>query len=527
MLFIRIMAVLILAINIDSFSQQYDILIKGGKIIDGTGNSWFYGDVAIKDGKIAAIGKLQVTNANKVLNAKGLIVAPGFIDVHTHIEDNDVEVPTAGNFIFDGVTSVITGNCGSSNTDILNYFSRIDSVKTSINVATLIGHNSVRSVVMGDSQRDPSTEELQHMEELVSEAMRNGAVGFSTGLIYVPGTYAKTSEVIALAKVASAYNGVYASHIRNEGDHVSEAIEEAVNIGRQANIPVEISHFKVTYKPNWGRSVNTLQQVEKARQEGIDVTVDQYPYIASSTSLNTVLPAWAFGGGSDSLRYRLKDESIRKKIKDEMLKSLKEKRLKNYSYAVVARYAADTTLNGKNISTINKQQGRKSKAAEEAETILQMVTNGGAQMVFFSMNESDLKRIMQYPFSMFASDAGIVHYGSGMPHPRAYGTNARVLGYYVRTLEMIKLEEAIRKMTSLPAQKFQLRDRGLIHEGMAADIVVFDQATVADQSTFEKPHAYSSGFRYVIVNGQLVIDEGKHTGTRSGVILRGPGYGKK
>ena len=524
MLALRYMAIFILANSVNSFSQQYDLLLTGGKIIDGTGNSWFYGDIAVKDGKIVAIGKLHDAGANRILDVKGLIVAPGFVDVHTHIEGSDLKVPTAGNFIFDGVTSVVTGNCGSSNTNIANYFSRIDSIKTSINIATLIGHNSVRSVVMGDSQRDPSTEELQQMEELVSEAMQSGAVGFSTGLIYVPGTYAKTPEVIALAKVASEHNGVYASHIRDEGDHVTEAVEEAVNIGRQANIPVEISHFKVTYKPNWGRSENTLQQVEKARQEGIDVTVDQYPYIASSTSLNTVLPTWAFGGGNDSLQYRLEDLSIRKKIKNEMLENLKGKRLKNYSYAVVARYSADTTLNGKNISEINMLQGRKSRAREEAETILEMVANGGAQMVFFSMNESDLKKIMQYPFSMFASDAGIVRYGSGVPHPRAYGTNARVLGHYVRDSKVIRLEEAIRRMTSLPAQKFHLRDRGLIREGMAADIVVFDESVVGDQSTFSKPHAYSSGFRYVLVNGQIVINEGKHTGVRSGVVLLGPGH---
>lgn len=521
---LRSLVILVLVNTIDSFSQDYDLLLTGGKIIDGSGNSWFYGDVAMKDGKIAAIGKLSIERANKVLNVKGLIIAPGFIDVHTHIEGNDMKVPTAGNFIFDGVTSVVTGNCGSSNTEIDRYFTQLDSVKTSINVATLIGHNSVRRAVMGDSQRDPTSEEQKSMEELVMKAMRNGAVGFSTGLIYVPGTYSKTPEVIGLAKAASKYNGVYASHIRDEGDLVTEAIEEAVNIGRQANIPVEISHFKVTYKPNWGRSVNTLAQVQKAREEGIDVTIDQYPYVASSTSLNTVLPSWVFSGGNDSLVVRLKDASMRKKIKGEMLKTLKGKQLKNYSYAVVARYAADTSLNGKNISEVNIIKGRKPKAVEEAETILAMVETGGAQMVFFSMDEGDLKNIMQYPYNMFASDAGIIRFGSGVPHPRAYGTNARVLGKYVRELKLIKLEEAIRRMTSLPAQKFQLRDRGLIREGMAADIVVFDETLVGDQSTFSKPHAFSRGFRFVIVNGQLVIEEGRHTGKRSGVVLHGPGY---
>lgn len=505
-------------------SQNYDLLLTGGKIVDGSGNSWFYGDVAIKDGKIAAIGKLSHEKANKVLNVKGLIIAPGFIDVHTHIETNDLKVPTAPNFILDGVTSVVTGNCGSSHTDVSRYFYRLDSVKTSVNVATLIGHNSVRRDVMGDVQRDPTIEEQKEMEELIGKAMRDGAVGFSTGLIYVPGTYSKTEEVIALAKAAAQYNGVYASHIRDEGDHATEAIEEAVNIGRQANMPVEISHFKVTYKPNWGRSVSTIAQVEKARREGIDVTIDQYPYVASSTTLNTVVPTWAFSGGKDSLLFRLNNAAIRKTVKDEMLKRLKTKQLKNYSYAVVARYGADTLLNGKNISEINVIKGRKPKASEEVETILEMVGNGSAQMVFFSMNEEDLKRIMQYPYNMFASDAGIIQFNSGVPHPRGYGTNARVLGEYVRKQNVIKLEEAIRRMTSLPAQKFQLRDRGLIREGMAADIVVFDETIVGDKSTFGNPHVYSTGFQYIIVNGQLTVDQGKHNGTRSGIVLHGPGF---
>jgi len=518
------LSVVLLTVTTPSFSQEYDILLTDGKIIDGSGNSWFYGDVGIKDGKIVAIGKLSADKATTILNIKGLIIAPGFIDVHTHIEGNSLTVPTAGNFIHDGVTSVVTGNCGSSNGDLVRYFEQLDSVKTSINVATLIGHNTVRRIVMGDSQRDPSAEEQNSMEELVAKAMREGAVGFSTGLIYVPGTFSKTPEVIGLAKAAARYNGVYASHIRDEGDDVTSAIEEAINIGRQAKIPVEISHFKVTYKPNWGRSVNTLAQVEKARHEGIDVTVDQYPYVASSTTLNTVLPTWVFSGGNDSLMFRLKNPSIRRKITNEMVERLKEKKLKNFSYAVVARYGADTTLNGKNISDINTIKGRKPKAPEEAETILEMVENGSAQMVFFSMNEADLKNIMQYPYNMFASDAGIVRFGSGVPHPRAYGTNARVLGHYVRELKVITLEEAIRRMTSLPAQKFQLRDRGLIRESMAADIVVFDENLVGDLSTFDKPHVFSAGFRYVLVNGELVIENGNHTGTRSGAVLRGPGY---
>jgi N-acyl-D-amino-acid deacylase len=505
------------------YAQHYDIILKNGKIIDGTGNPWFYGDIGIKNGKIVFVGNITDPGNATVIDATNKIVSPGFIDVHTHIEGNDLKVPTAGNFIYDGVTSVVTGNCGSSRTDIKYYFYQLDSARTSINIATLIGHNSVRRAVMGDSQRDPSAEEQHKMEEMIEQAMREGAVGFSTGLIYIPGTFSKTQEVVGLAKAAAKYKGVYASHIRDEGDHVTEAIEEAINIGRQASMPVEISHFKVTYKPNWGRSVSTIAQVEAARAEGIDVTIDQYPYVASSTTLNTLVPSWVFSGGQDSVVYRLKNASIRKKIKDEMLQTLRHKQVKNYSYAVVARYGADTTMNGKSITEVNLLKGRKSKASDEVETILDMIEKGSAQMVYFSMNEEDLRRIMTYPHNMFASDAGIVRYSSGMPHPRAYGTNARVLGQYVRVLKILRAEEAIRRMTSLPAQKFQLKDRGLLREGMAADVVVFDEKIVGDISTFNKPHAYSNGFEYVIVNGKITVDKGKHTGVRNGQVLHGPG----
>ncbi len=501
--------------------QSYDLIIANGKIIDGTGNSWYHADIGIKDGKIIFIGKLTGAQATKTIDATGRIVSPGFIDVHTHIEGSEVRIPTAGNFILDGVTSVITGNCGGSSLDIAAYFRKTDSVKTSINIATLIGHNTVRRAVMGESARNPEDYEQRQMELLVEKAMKEGAVGLSTGLIYVPGTYAKTKEVVGLAKVAARYGGVYASHIRDEGDSVSFALDEAIAIGEQANIPVQISHFKVTYKPNWGRSEHTLAQVEEARKRGIEVTIDQYPYVASSTTLNTTVPNWVFSGGRDSVRWRLRNKVTRAKIKTEMVETLAKKNMSDYSYAMISRYGPDSTYNGKNISMVNKLRGRKSTPWNEAETILELISaTERVQMVYFSMNEDDLRRILQYPFNMFASDAGIARFGSNMPHPRAYGTNARVLGTYVRELQMIMLEEAIRRMTSLPATKFNIRDRGLLREGMAADILVFDENTVGDRATFEKPHAYSVGFDYVIVNGQITAEYGKHTGARNGMNLK-------
>lgn len=497
-----------------------DVLIKNGRILDGTGNSWFWGDVAVKDGKIVKIGSLQNVQAAKVIDAKGLIIAPGFIDVHTHIEGDEVKNPAADNFLFDGVTTVVTGNCGSSNTDIVAYWKRLDSIRLSINVATLIGHNDVRKAVMGTANRQPTEEEMQRMESIVDKAMRDGAVGFSTGLIYIPGTYSKTAEVVRLAKAASLYGGVYASHMRDEGDSITEAIEEALHIGREARMPVEISHFKLSGQQNWGRSKETVPMIMRAREQGIDVTIDQYPYTASSTNLGTLLPDEILADGQDSIVARLQRPEVRRYVTAYMLAKLKKRKLKHFSYPVVAKYNADTTMNGKSIEEVNLLMGRKHTAKDETETVMDMMSKGGAGMVFHGMSEEDVRRIMQYPFNMFASDASIRVFGQGAPHPRGYGTNARVLGKYVREEKVITLEDAVRRMTSLPAQKFGLKDRGLLREGFAADLVVFDEKEVSDVSTYNKPHAYSIGFRYVLVNGKVIIDEGKHTGERSGTTLK-------
>jgi N-acyl-D-amino-acid deacylase len=514
----KLLIVLLLPFSLAA--QQADILIKYGKILDGTGNSWYYGDIAIRDGKIVAMGKLGKWTAAKSIDATGLIVAPGFIDVHTHIEGDEKRNPTADNFIYDGVTTVVTGNCGLSQVNLGNYFAMLDSLKTSINVASLVGHNDVRKAAMGSANRDPNEEEMKKMEGIVEQAMKDGAVGLSTGLIYIPGTYSKTEEIVRLAKIASKYNGVYASHMRDEGDSVTQAIEEALHIGREAKMPVEISHFKLSGQQNWGRSKETVPMIMKAREEGLDVTIDQYPYTASSTSLSTLMPDWILADGQDSIKARLARPEVRRQVKDYMQKRLKKRKLKHFSYPVVASYRADSTMNGKSIEEVNLLKGRKHKASEEAETIVQMMEQGGAGMVFHGMSDKDVKTIMQYPFNMFASDASIRIYGSGNPHPRGYGTNARVLSKYVRDEKVISLEEAIRRMTSLPAQKFQLKNRGILREGFAADIVVFDEQKVQDMSTYNQPHQYSAGFKWVVVNGQLTVDEGKHNGTRAGTVLR-------
>lgn len=518
----KLLLLIFLVPGILAAQSKADILILNGKMIDGTGNSWYYGDIAVKEGKIIAIGKLTNYTAPKVIDAKKLIVAPGFIDVHGHIESGIFDQPTADNYIYDGVTTVVTGNCGGSAGNLKRFFYRIDSLHPSINVASLIGHNTVREQVMKRDNRLPTLAEQRTMDSLVEQAMKDGAIGLSTGLIYIPGAFANTAEVVSLARAAGRYNGIYASHIRNEENSAVEAINEAIQVGREANVPVQISHFKIGGKGNWGKSPITLGLIEQARKEGWDVTIDQYPYTASSTNLGVRLPEWALAGGQDSIKARLHDPAIRAQIKKEMLQQLYRYKFKNYSYAVVANYSADSSYNGKSITAINKLMGRKSKASYEAETIMDMVEKGGAQMVYHSMNEDDVKYIMKYPFCMAGADAGVPVPGKGMPHPRGYGTNARILGRYVRDAKVISLEEAIRRMTSLAAQKFQLKDRGLLKEGMAADIVIFDETTVSDKATFEQPHQYSVGFHYILVNGKLVVEDGKHTKARSGIALYGP-----
>lgn len=500
---------------------QADFVITNGRIVDGTGNGWYRADIVIQQNKITGVGKGLAAKypSATIIDAKNNIVAPGFIDVHAHIEESVFKKPTAENYIYDGVTSVVTGNCGGAAEDVALFLKSIDSIKTSINVATLAGHNTIRRLGMGLDNRKATPEEMKKMEALMSKAMKDGAVGLSTGLIYLPGMYSPTEEIVALSKIAAANGGVYATHMRNEGNRVHEAIDEALTIGREAKIPVQISHFKVTGKNNWGRSTETLGMVEEARKQGFDVTIDQYPYTASSTNLAVRLPDWALEGGLDSLRVRMKNSTIRKQILDGMKSSMKRDKQKDYSFAVVAWYGPDTTMSGKSITQINIEKGGKKNFNSEANLILDMLAKSNAQMIYHTMNEKDLVYFMKYPFNMPAADAGISD-GRGMPHPRGFGTNARVLSRYVREQKVIGLEEAVRRMTSLPATKFNLKDRGLIMEGKYADILIFDESTIQDKSIYESPHQYTVGMEYVFVNGKLVIKDGQHTGVRSGIALR-------
>lgn len=502
---------------------NFDVLIKNGWVVDGTGQPRLKIDIGVRNGKIAAMGGLANATATMVVDATGKIVCPGFIDVHTHIEGSIQNNPSAANFLFDGVTSLVTGNCGNSAKDLSTFFQELEKLGIAANVGALAGHNTIRSEVMGSVNRAPSSKELTQMQDLMTKAMKDGALGMSTGLIYIPGTFAKTDEIVALAKIAAQYKGIYASHIRHEDHRVFEAVEEAVNIGKEAKIPVEISHLKVAGKASWGKSEALISKLYDYRSEGIDVMVDQYPYTASSTTLSTQIPDWALGG--DSLKIRLKDAKIKTQIVAEMKKMLAESGAENYSYAVIANCPWDSTLNGKSIPQVTqKQKGAAYNLDDEVETVLQLCARGPrVQMVFHKMGEDDVKKIMQFPYCMIASDAGVASFGRSMLHPRAYGTNARVLGTYVREQKIMALEEAIRKMTVLPATRFNLTGRGLLRPGNAADILIFDPNKISAPSTYDQPHAYSTGMEYVFVNGIGVIELGKLTGKKPGAILKGFG----
>ena len=501
-------------------AADYEILIRNARVVDGTGNPWFRADVGIRGGRIAAIGRLTGATGDRVIDAGGRVVAPGFIDVHTHIEGAVEQVPRGDNYVLDGVTTVVTGNCGGSNVRVKEWFGKLEGLGLGLNVATLIGHNSVRREVMGTANRQATPEELARMEALVEQAMREGAVGFSTGLIYVPGTYSDTAEVVALGKAAGRVGGVYASHMRDEGEKVLEAIAEAVEVARAAGGPAQLSHFKIDTPRLWGMSEKSLALVERYRSEGVDVVIDQYPYDHSSTNLGITLPSWALADGPEAIRERLNSPETRARIKREMLERLEGLGHKDYSYAIVARYEPEKSWEGKNISEVNALKGRQRIPAEEAETILEMMERGGAQMVYHSMGMEDVERILRYPNTAVASDGGVRVFGQGAPHPRSYGTNARVLAEFVRKRKVLTLEDAVRRMTSLPARTFDFRDRGQVREGFAADLVVFDPEKVQDKATYAEPHQYTEGFDYVLVNGVVMVDEGKITDNKGGRVLR-------
>jgi N-acyl-D-amino-acid deacylase len=496
-------------------AANYDLLIRNARVVDGTGAPWFRADLAIANGKIAAIGRLNSATAAKVIDAKGRILAPGFIDSHTHIEGEIERLPRADNFLRDGVTTVVTGNCGGSARDVAAWLARLETLPLGINIATLYGHNTARREVMGADNRAPSPEELARMRDLVEQAMSAGAYGLSTGLEYVPGVYAQPEEIIDLAKVAARHGGVYASHMRNEGDAILDSLRETARVGREAGLPVQVSHIKIDTPRVWGLSKQAVALLDDLRREGIDIVADFYPYECSATTLGLTVPAWALAGGAQAFRERLAVQDTKAKIVAGMKQLLERRGHADYTYATVASYPADRAFEGLTIREITKRGGHDPTLDNQIETIIAMLQAGGASMTYHSMSEADMEVFLRWPHTAIASDGGVRIPGEGVPHPRSYGTNARVIAR-----NLLPLEEAVRRMTSLPARTFGLSGRGLIRPGQAADLVLFDPAKVRDKATYEAPHQFSEGFDTVIVNGQLMIDEGALTTAKAGRPLR-------
>jgi N-acyl-D-amino-acid deacylase len=500
-------------------AAELDILITNGRIVDGTGSPPSAGSVGIKDGRIVAMGEINDT-AKTVIDAGGKVVAPGFIDVHTHSEKIN-EVPAAENFLRMGVTTIITGNCGMSRTDVAAFFDEITKTGMTLNVATLIGHGSVRDQGMGGKFiRAPSAEQLTAMKQIVDQAMKDGAVGMSTGLIYVPGSFAKTEEIIELAKVVASHGGVYASHIRHETVRIFDALDEFTRIAREAKVRAELSHIKLSGPTAWDKSTEVLAYLDKARAEGLEITHDLYGYTASSTGLRQTIPDSALEGTREDYEARLADPKTKAKIIEGMMEILKRSGRSDYSYAVVARFVTDPTLNGLTIPEAAKKVRGSDSLEDQIELLLDIEKRGGGSGIFHGMNEDDLTTFLKHPLTMIASDGGPRKLGEDIPHPRSYGNNARILSRYVREQKVLSLEESIRRMTSLPATTFRLKDRGVLKEGAHADVVVFDPEKITDPSTFNDPHHYSVGFAEVLVNGVSVIHDDKLTEARPGGPLR-------
>jgi N-acyl-D-amino-acid deacylase len=497
----------------------FDVLITGGRVVDGTGAAPRDGDVGIRAGRIAAVGKLSDAKAATVIDARGQVVAPGFIDVHTHA-DELAQHPLAEHFVRMGVTTVVAGNCGGSADNVAAALRAIEQAGVALNYATLFGHNTVRRAVMATERRAPTAAELARMQSLVEQAMKDGAVGFSTGLQYVPGTYADQSEIVALAKAAAKHGGVYATHMRNEGTELESAVKEALDVGAAAQMAVEISHLKVDAPSRWGASKKALAMIDAARARGMRVGADVYLYDAASSTLGIRFPSWVLEGGQSGINERLDDAATWARIKEEMKKLIRERGLENYSFARIASYRADPTLNGLSIPDAARKVLGSDDLEAQLEMMRRMLLAGGASMVYQFMAEDDIGRILRHPNVAIASDSGLNVLGEGVPHPRGYGNNARALGRYVRERKVVNLEEAIRKMTSLPAEHFGFRDRGRLVVGQAADIVVFDAGRVADRASYEQPHQYPDGISTVLVNGVPVVRAGAHTQARPGQVLR-------
>jgi dihydroorotase/N-acyl-D-amino-acid deacylase len=549
------LAALLAAAALAAQEAPYDLVIRNGRIIDGTGSPWYQGDVAIRDGRIAAVGVIGDTPAQRTIDAAGKVVAPGFIDMLGQSEISILVDPRLPSKIYQGITTEITGEGGSIAplSDALiaadkvgydhfhltadwrtigEYFTRLEKQGLGINLATYVGATQVRRMVLGDVNRAPSPAELDQMRSLVREAMEQGAVGLSTSLQYPPAPYATTEELIALATEAARHGGVYATHMRSEGEAIDAAVDEAVRIGREARIPVEIWHLKVAGKSNWGRMPEVVARIEAARQSGVDIAADTYAYTAWFNSFSAFVPPWAHDGGTKKLIERLKDPATRARIRKDLETPSKDwdnewQEIPGPEAVILCTVhnPALQPLVGKTLAEAAKLRGK-----DPIDTLFDILIEDEAftSVAVSGMSEPDVSLALQQPWVSVDNDSqgtatdGLL--GKEHPHPRAYGTFPRILRKYVREEKKLRLEEAVRKFTALPAQRMRLADRGVLKKGLWADLVLFDPETVRDLATFENPNQLSQGMDYVLVNGVPVIEGGKMTGKLPGKVLRGPGW---
>jgi N-acyl-D-amino-acid deacylase len=519
------LSLLLISLAAALFAQPapFDILITNGKIIDGSGAPWYYADIGIKGDSIAAIGNLADAPATQRVDARGLVVAPGFIDIHSHGRRGIFSVPTAENYLREGVTTFVEGPDGSSPLPLGAFLDRVRQTPISVNYASMVGQGTIRSEVMGLVNRKATPEEIEKMKALAAQAMRDGAFGLSTGLFYVPGNFTPTEEVIELAKVVGRMGGIHISHMREEAGHVLDSVRETIRIGEEGGLPTQITHHKIIGQPNWGQSVETLRLVEEARARGVDVTIDQYPYTASSTGIAALFPQWALEGGQKSTLERLSAPAERARIKAVIVQNLKTDRgAGDPKNVTIVNCNFDRTLAGKNLADLTRARGAEVTMENAAETAIELQSKGGCSAVYHAINEEDVVRIMKSPYTMIASDGDIPVFGQAAPHPRSYGTFARVLGVYVREKHVLTLEEAVRRMSGFPAERLKLWDRGQLRPGLKADLVIFDPAKVADKAEYDKPHQYSVGFRDVMVNGVFALRADAVTADRPGRVLYGP-----
>ena len=506
--------------------SNYDIVIYGGEVYDGSGGESVIQDIGIIGDKIVKVGKIEFNNSKRIIDASGLVVSPGFIDTHAHLDpmDNLIKLSNSESHVRQGVTTSFGGPDGRGaplKYGFKEFLDTIEVVGVGMNMGFLTGHNKIRRVVMNLENRDPTDDELQQMKYLASKAMDEGAFGISTGLKYLPGNFSKVEEVIEISKEISKKGGVYTSHLRDEGLKIIDAVEEAIQISKEADISVVLTHHKVIGKPMWGKSEITLSLIDSARQKGIKVMADQYPYSASHTGINVLIPTWARAGGSEDFKKRVLDKSLREKIEEEIIFNiLNDRGGSDLNRVQFSRVTWKPELEGKTLKDWAIMKGLEPSVENGAKLVIEAELNGGAGCIFHAMDESDVENIMKYPHTMIASDGRLSEPGVGHPHPRAYGTFPRVLGRYVRERGILSLGEAIYKMTNLPAKSFGLEDRGLLKKGMKADITIFDQEGIIDKATFESPHQYPEGIKYVIVNGQLAIDDFKFMNIKAGKVLR-------